>query len=182
MQGVETPYGIIKSKVILNAAGVWSGNIAQMIGLNIPLVPMKHAYIVTEPMNVRGLPNLRDPDLDVYFRVQGGNMCIGGYEPNPIVLKSVSYPHAFNSARANAVAERSVCKVERPDVDSNDTCCKGTGRLLLQFVRAELGRVQPTRGSDEQTHTRSNDFRNKNDGVRPGKLHSRPQAYYGYKF
>lgn len=88
--GVETPYGTIKTKIILNAAGAWSGNLARMVGLGIPLIPMKHAYIVTEPMNVRGLPNLRDADLSLYFRVQGGNMCIGGYEPNPIVLESVS--------------------------------------------------------------------------------------------
>lgn len=74
----------------MNAAGAWSGTIARMVGLNIPLIPMKHAYIVTEPMDVQGLPNIRDPDLGLYFRVQGGTMSVGGYEPNPIVLKSVS--------------------------------------------------------------------------------------------
>jgi len=61
-----------------------------MAGLDIPLIPMKHAYIVTEPMDVRGLPNIRDPDLNTYFRVQGGTLSIGGYEPNPIILKCVS--------------------------------------------------------------------------------------------
>ncbi|XP_014477949.1 PREDICTED: sarcosine dehydrogenase, mitochondrial isoform X2 [Dinoponera quadriceps] len=99
--GVETPYGVIKSKIILNAAGAWSGNLARMVGLNIPLVPMKHAYIVTEPMNVRGLPNLRDPDQSIYFRVQGGNMCIGGYEPNPIVLKSAPEDFSFSLYELN---------------------------------------------------------------------------------
>lgn len=90
VRGVETPHGIIKANVVLNAAGVWSRMIAQMAGLDIPLIPMKHAYVVTEPMDVRGLPNIRDPDLNVYFRVQGGTLSIGGYEPNPIVLKFVS--------------------------------------------------------------------------------------------
>lgn len=88
---METPHGVIKTNVILNAAGAWSGTIARMAGLDIPLVPMKHAYIVTEPMNVRGLPNIRDPDFNIYFRVQGGNISIGGYEPNPIILKFVSF-------------------------------------------------------------------------------------------
>lgn len=114
VRGVKTPYGVIKSKVILNAAGAWSGQLARMVGLDIPLIPMKHAYIVTEPMNVQGLPNLRDPDLSLYFRVQGGNMCIGGYEPNPIVLKSVSHVYAFKSIKMNslAVMETSVCQIE----------------------------------------------------------------------
>lgn len=87
VHGVETPYGIIKTNVVLNAAGAWSGTIARMVGLDIPLIPMKHAYIVTEPMNVQGLPNIRDPDRNIYFRVQGGTMSIGGYESNPIILK-----------------------------------------------------------------------------------------------
>lgn len=90
---METPYGIIKTNVVLNAAGAWSGTIARMVGLDIPLIPMKHAYIVTEPMEVRGLPNIRDADLSIYFRVQGGTMSIGGYEPNPIILKSVSFSY-----------------------------------------------------------------------------------------
>lgn len=91
VRGVETPYGIIKTNVVLNAAGAWSGMIAQMVGLNIPLTPIKHAYIVTESMDVQGLPNIRDNDRDTYFRVQGGNLSCGGYESNPIMLKSVSY-------------------------------------------------------------------------------------------
>lgn len=62
-----------------------------MVELDIPLVPMKHAYVVTELMDVQGLPNIRDADFSLYFRVQGGTMSIGGYEPNPIILKSVSY-------------------------------------------------------------------------------------------
>lgn len=82
VRGVETPYGIIKTNIVLNAAGAWSRTIAQMVGLNIPLTPMKHAYIVTEPMNVQGLPNIRDPDRNIYFRVQGGTLSIGGYESN----------------------------------------------------------------------------------------------------
>jgi len=102
VRGVETPYGIIKTNVILNAAGAWSGTVARMVGLEIPLVPMKHAYIVTEPMNVRGLPNIRDPDFNIYFRVQGGNINIGGYEPNPIILKFVSV-HALH-VRLNLIA------------------------------------------------------------------------------
>ncbi|XP_020288905.1 sarcosine dehydrogenase, mitochondrial [Pseudomyrmex gracilis] len=101
VRGIETPRGIIKTNVILNAAGVWSRSIAQMVGLDIPLIPMKHAYIVTEPMDVQGLPNIRDPDLSIYFRVQGGNISIGGYEPNPIILKSAPEDFSFSLYELN---------------------------------------------------------------------------------
>ncbi|XP_011352418.2 sarcosine dehydrogenase, mitochondrial isoform X2 [Ooceraea biroi] len=96
VHGVETPHGIIKTNVVLNAAGAWSKTIAQMAGLDIPLIPMKHAYVVTEPMDVRGLPNIRDPDLNLYFRVQGGTLSIGGYEPNPIILKFAPEDFSFS--------------------------------------------------------------------------------------
>lgn len=133
IRGVETPYGIIKTNVVLNAAGVWSGTIAQMVGLSIPLTPMKHAYIVTEPMNVQGLPNIRDPDRSIYFRVQGGTLSIGGYESN---------------------------------------LYKGTRRLLLQFIRTELGCIQCTCRSDERIDTHFGNHRNKDNSVRSRKFYS----------
>lgn len=88
--GVETPYGIVKTKVIVNSCGAWSREIAKMMGLDIPLVPMKHAYVVTESMDqVKGVPNIRDHDASIYFRIQGESICMGGYEKNPIILQKV---------------------------------------------------------------------------------------------
>ncbi|XP_017789303.1 PREDICTED: sarcosine dehydrogenase, mitochondrial [Habropoda laboriosa] len=95
--GVETPYGIIKTDVVLNAAGVWSKNVANMVDVNIPLTPIKHAYVVTEPIEgIQGLPNIRDPDISLYFRIQGSSIAIGGYEPNPIVIPSVPEHFSFS--------------------------------------------------------------------------------------
>lgn len=89
--GVETPYGIIKADIVLNASGAWSKNVANMVKMDIPLTPIKHAYIVTEPIQeLQHLPNIRDPDISLYFRMQGSSIAIGGYEKNPIVLDSVS--------------------------------------------------------------------------------------------
>lgn len=89
--GVETPHGTIKTNCVLNACGVWSRHIAKMVGVEIPLIPMKHAYVVTEPMkNVKNLPNIRDHDGKIYIKPQGESMSIGGYETNPIILQSVS--------------------------------------------------------------------------------------------
>jgi sarcosine dehydrogenase len=58
---------------------------------------MKHAYVVTEevPGGVRTLPNVRDHDSSVYFRVQGDALCVGGYEPNPIILDTVAKDLVF---------------------------------------------------------------------------------------
>jgi hypothetical protein len=51
---------------------------------------MKHAYVVTENIpEVEGLPNIRDHDASIYFRVQEQSLCMGGYETNPILLEKV---------------------------------------------------------------------------------------------
>lgn len=68
-----------------------------MISLDIPLSPMKHAYIVTESIpEVKNMPNVRDHDASVYFRIQGDTLCIGGYENNPVLLKDVPNDFQFS--------------------------------------------------------------------------------------
>ncbi|XP_063232668.1 sarcosine dehydrogenase, mitochondrial [Bacillus rossius redtenbacheri] len=95
--GVSTPYGVIKTKCVLNCAGVWSRELVALAGLHLPLVPMKHAYVVTETIpGVKGLPNIRDHDGSVYFRVQGEALHMGGYENNPIILDKVSSSFEFD--------------------------------------------------------------------------------------
>lgn len=90
--GVKTKHGVIKTKCIVNSSGAWSREIAHMFDLDIPLVPMKHAYVITESMDkVKGVPNIRDHDASIYFRIQGESICMGGYEKNPEVLKEVIY-------------------------------------------------------------------------------------------
>ncbi|KAJ4441684.1 hypothetical protein ANN_11542, partial [Periplaneta americana] len=95
--GVVTPHGTIKTNCIVNCGGVWSREIAAMAGLTLPLVPMKHAYIVSESMpEIRGLPNVRDHDGSIYFRIQGESICMGGYEYNPILLDKVPADFEFS--------------------------------------------------------------------------------------
>lgn len=89
--GVETPLGTIKTTCVVNATGVWARKIAAMVDVDIPLSPMKHAYVVTDTMaDVKGTPNIRDHDYSIYFRIQGDAICLGGYEANPIILRDVS--------------------------------------------------------------------------------------------
>lgn len=89
--GIETPKGTIKTNVIVNAGGVWAREITQMVGLDLPATPMKHAFVVTGSVpESKGTPCIRDHDGGLYFRPQGDSIVFGGYEPNPILLKDVS--------------------------------------------------------------------------------------------
>jgi len=46
--GVQTDNGKISTKYVVNAAGAWSGQIGEMAGINIPVVPRKGNLIVVE--------------------------------------------------------------------------------------------------------------------------------------
>ena len=54
-----------------------------MAGVRVPVIPMSHQYLVTQPFRERGegrLPTLRDPDLLIYYREDGDGLVMGGYE------------------------------------------------------------------------------------------------------
>jgi sarcosine dehydrogenase len=54
---------------VINACGAWAGEISKMAGAPIPLLALKHAYVVTEAIEGMhgGLPNVRDHDLSIYL-------------------------------------------------------------------------------------------------------------------
>ena len=81
---MSTERGDIDAEVIVIAGGMFSAELGRLAGVRIPIVPMSHEYIVTQPFRERDpqnpLPTLRDPDLLIYFREEGGGLIMGGYE------------------------------------------------------------------------------------------------------
>ncbi len=82
---VKTGKGDIACDKVVNCAGQWARQVGAMAGIDVPLQPVKHQYIVTE--KIAGLagdaPTLRDPDRRTYFKEEVGGLVMGGYEPNP---------------------------------------------------------------------------------------------------
>ena len=94
---VVTDQGTIKTEIVVNAAGQWGKEVARMVGLNLPVVPMAHLYAITKPIEGVGhdLPTLRDPDLLVYWREEVGGFVTGGYERNPAPFGLDGIPRDF---------------------------------------------------------------------------------------
>jgi 4-methylaminobutanoate oxidase (formaldehyde-forming) len=100
VRGVRTERGDIAAEVVVDAGGMFAAEIARLAGVRVPLLPMSHQYLVTQPLDAvrearaaagaargeggadaRGnLPTLRDPDLLVYYREDGDGLVMGGYE------------------------------------------------------------------------------------------------------
>jgi 4-methylaminobutanoate oxidase (formaldehyde-forming) len=85
--GVRTEWGDIEAEIVVNAGGMYAAEIGRLAGVRVPIVPFAHEYLVTQPFRERfgsqpptHLPTLRDPDLLVYYREEGGGLVMGGYE------------------------------------------------------------------------------------------------------
>ncbi|MEA2275141.1 MAG: hypothetical protein QOC78_101 [Solirubrobacteraceae bacterium] len=83
---VRTDRGTISTETVVNAAGAAAGLVGRMAGVAIPVVPMRHQYVVTEPLDppVGEVPTVRDPDRIMYFRPEAGGLLVGGYARHPV--------------------------------------------------------------------------------------------------
>jgi 4-methylaminobutanoate oxidase (formaldehyde-forming) len=89
IRSVQTSTGRIDCETVINCAGLWAQKIGAMAEVAVPLLPIKHQYVLTEPMGLpSNTPTLRDPDRRTYFKEEVGGLSFGGYEPNPIACPS----------------------------------------------------------------------------------------------
>ena len=84
--GVKTDRGNVKCKYVINAAGANAYHIARLVGLELPIVPVRHEYFVSVPVEgmVPDLPCFRVPELTLYGRPCEGGLLLGGWEPQSL--------------------------------------------------------------------------------------------------
>ncbi|WP_214415313.1 GcvT family protein [Sphaerisporangium fuscum] len=86
VRGVRAGEQVIRTETVVNAAGAAAGRLGRLAGVDVPIVPIKHQYVVTNPFGVpASSPTVRDPDNIVYFREEGGGILVGGYIRTPEV-------------------------------------------------------------------------------------------------
>src|SRR5918911_5245416 len=95
--GVETDRGDVETALVVNAGGMFAGEIGALAGVVVPIVPMAHEYLITRPAGVPlDVPTMRDPSLLVYFRGESGGLVMGGYERHPAPWALDGIPADFN--------------------------------------------------------------------------------------
>jgi glycine cleavage system aminomethyltransferase T/glycine/D-amino acid oxidase-like deaminating enzyme len=97
VSGVQTDKGPIEAEVVVNAAGMFAGEIGALAGVTVPVIPMAHEYLITKPNGIPlDVPTMRDPSLLVYFRGESGGLVMGGYERHPAPWGLDGIPADFN--------------------------------------------------------------------------------------
>lgn len=82
---VITENGTIHAEYVVNAAGLWAREVGRMVGVDHPLHPMEHQYLVTDDIpevyeRDSELPHVMDPSGESYFRQEGRGLVLGTYE------------------------------------------------------------------------------------------------------
>ena len=98
VKAVVTDQGRIECEKVVVCGGQWTRALCATVGVNVPLVPVEHQYVITEPFTPevpRNLPTLRDPDRLTYYKEEVGGLVMGGYEPNPVPWAVGGIPRPF---------------------------------------------------------------------------------------
>src|SRR5688572_262506 len=82
---VVTKNGTIEADYVVNAGGLWAREVGRMAGVELPIVPMEHQYIVTNDIPAvaaleREVAMCIDFDGESYLRQEGKGLLIGTYE------------------------------------------------------------------------------------------------------
>ena len=119
---VVTPEGTINAQLLVNAAGLWAREVGHLSGVDLPVQPMEHHYLITETIKEieqagRELPCGIDYDANLYFRQEHHGLLLGTYEPQATPWMVAGTPLEFGN------------ELLQPDLD------RISERLDLAFAR-----------------------------------------------
>ncbi|HUO96404.1 MAG TPA: FAD-dependent oxidoreductase [Steroidobacteraceae bacterium] len=116
---VVTERGNIEAEHVVNAAGLWAREVGQLAGVELPLVPMEHHYLITEDLpelgrQARELPVVVDLDGEMYMRQERRGVLLGVYETpaTPWAVRGTPWEYGDNELLAPAL-ERLTAALEK---------------------------------------------------------------------
>ncbi len=82
--GVNTTRGFISTPIVVNAAGPWAAQVAQLAGASLPVEPLRRQLVPTEPFD--GLPQrfpmVIDMSTGFHFRREGKGILLAWNDPD----------------------------------------------------------------------------------------------------
>ena len=116
---VITDKGTIKTEHVVNAAGLWAREVGEMVGLQLPLLPFEHHYLITEGLHglinhIKEIPTIADLDGGMYLRQEHDGVLLGVYETpaTPWAVEGTSWDYGESDLLPNDM-ERLYCALEK---------------------------------------------------------------------
>jgi sarcosine oxidase subunit beta len=124
IRGLETTRGPVSAAVVVNVAGAWAGQVAQMAGLDLPVKPYRRQVFVTQAFEPipKPVPMVLDIEPAFYFRGEGSGILMGMSDPDE--------PSSFNTNIDYAFLERVIDKaIVRAPILEEAQILRGWGGL-----------------------------------------------------
>jgi sarcosine oxidase subunit beta len=84
ISGVKTNKGVIRTPIVVNAAGPWAGLVGKMAGVDIPITSLRRQMFTTTPLSELpgDFPFVIDFAQSLYFHREGEGVLTGMSNPN----------------------------------------------------------------------------------------------------
>ncbi len=97
---VVTEAGTIRAGIVVNAAGIWGREVGELAGVELPIVPMEHQYLITDAIpellaEHHEMPVVRDAEASFYVREEAAGLIVGPYERDPKPWAAQGIPREF---------------------------------------------------------------------------------------
>ena len=114
---VVTEKGNINAEIVINAGGLWAREVGKLAGINLPVQPMEHHYLITETIpeikereNEPRLPIGTDFEGNIYFRQEAHGMLLGTYEfkstPWQVKQTPMNFGHELLEPKLDNIQDR----------------------------------------------------------------------------
>ena len=114
---VVTSKGTVNAEHVVNCGGLWAREVGHLAGMNLPVQPMEHHYLLTETIDeVKNfgsrLPCGIDYNANIYFRQERDGLLLGTYEPVGVPWRVKGTPLDFGHELLNPNLEHIADRLE----------------------------------------------------------------------
>ena len=95
--GVETSRGQVSTRTVVNCAGAWASSVARMVGLDLPVEPLRRMLVPSEPFDQfpHTAPMIIDMSNGFHFRPEGRGFLLAWNDPEETRGYNTEFDPAF---------------------------------------------------------------------------------------
>jgi sarcosine oxidase subunit beta len=105
---VETTKGSVATRKVVNCAGAWAASIAKMVGVDLPVEPLRRMLVPTEPFDQfpHSAPMIIDMSNGFHFRPEGLGFLLAWNDPEEIPGYKTDFEPSFIEKILTRAADR----------------------------------------------------------------------------
>jgi len=107
--GVRTRTDQVTARIVVNAAGAWAGLVARLVGIDLPVEPLRRMLVPTEPFDkiAHSAPMTVDMATGFHFRPEGLGLLMAWNDPD----ETPGFKTDFDPAFVEKILTRGVSRV-----------------------------------------------------------------------